>query len=105
MGMPVKLWTASTSLVNGNTTVLETLAATTFQEDVNNTEVPNYPLIWLTQNSLTLSSLPQGSRWILWQNNNPSDQESMVINRDSPGIVLQTEQELQPQLQKPLQAF
>jgi len=105
MGMPVKLWTASTNLVKGNTTVLETLAATTFQEDSNTTEAPNYPLIWLTQNPLTLSSLPQGSRWILWQNNNSSDQKSVVVNRDYPGIVLQSEQALQPQLQKPLQAF
>ncbi|BBD60002.1 hypothetical protein NIES2109_27950 [Nostoc sp. HK-01] len=105
MGMPVKLWTASTSLVKGNTTVLETLAATTFSEDANTTEVPNYPLIWLTQNSLTLSSLPQGSRWILWQNNNSSDQTSVLVNRDCPGVVVQSEQALQTQLQKPIQAL
>ncbi|MBD2453429.1 DUF58 domain-containing protein [Nostoc sp. FACHB-87] len=113
MGMPVKLWTAGTNLVKGDACgkssglriVLETLAAATSQEDINATETPNNPLIWLTQNSLTLSSLPQGSRWILWQNNNSSDQASTVVNRDCPGIVVQSEQALQPQLQKPLQAF
>ncbi|AFY45689.1 DUF58 domain-containing protein [Nostoc sp. PCC 7107] len=105
MGMPVKLWTASTGLVKGNTTVLETLAATTFSEDISNQEAPNNPLIWLTQNSLTLSSLPQGSRWILWQNSNSSDQASVVVNRDRPGVVVQSEQALQTQLQKPVQAL
>ncbi|MBE9007567.1 DUF58 domain-containing protein [Fortiea sp. LEGE XX443] len=105
MGIPVQLWTASTALVKGDTTVLETLAATTSQEDAETTEAPNYPLIWLTQNSLTLSSLPPGSRWVLWQSNNFSEQASVVVNRDYPGIVLQSEQELQTQLQKPLQAL
>ncbi|BAY15925.1 hypothetical protein NIES21_17460 [Anabaenopsis circularis NIES-21] len=105
MGMPVKLWTTSTSLVQGNTTVLETLAAITSQEDIRTTEAPNNPLIWLTQNPLTLSSLPQGSRWILWQNNNSSDQASVVVNRDCPGVVVQSEQALQTQLQKPIQAL
>ncbi|MBE9208664.1 DUF58 domain-containing protein [Nostoc sp. LEGE 06077] len=105
MGMPVKLWTASTSLVQGNTTVLETLAATTFSEDIRTTEAPNNPLIWLTQNPLTLYSLPQGSRWVLWQNSNSSDQASVVVNRDCPGVVVQSEQALQTQLQKPVQAL
>lgn len=105
MGMPVQLWTASTGLVKGDRIALETLAATKFQEDASTKEEHSYPLIWLTQNPLTLSSLPQGSRWVLWENSNSSEQKSLVINQDYPGIVVQSEQVLQPQLQKPLQAF
>jgi uncharacterized protein (DUF58 family) len=103
MGMPVQLWTAATGLVKGDRIVLETLAATTFQEDASTREEHNYPLIWLTQNPITLSSLPQGSRWVLWENSNLSEQKSVVVNREYPGIVVQGEQPLQPQLQKPLQ--
>jgi len=105
MGMPVQLWTASTGLVKGDRIVLETLAATTFQEDASVREEHSYPLIWLTQNPLTLSSLPQGSRWVLWENKSSLDQKSVVVNQDYPGIVVQSEQELQPQLQKQLQAI
>ncbi|MBD2441559.1 DUF58 domain-containing protein [Nostoc sp. FACHB-110] len=105
IGIPVQLWTASTGLVKGDRVVLEILAATTFQEEASPQEKQNYPLIWLTQNFLTLSSLPQGSRWILWENNNLAEQKSGVVNRDYPGIVVQSESELQSQLQKPLQAL
>jgi uncharacterized protein (DUF58 family) len=96
----VQLWTALTGLVKG-IPVLETLAATTPSEDVTSDYPPNYPLIWLTQNPLTLSSLPIGSRWLLWYNDS-LPQEQVVVNRDAPGILLDSHQPLQPQLQKPL---
>lgn len=102
IGIPVQLWTAATGLVKGDRLVLETLAATISQEDISTQPEPSYPLIWLTQNPLTLSSLPQGSRWVLWENSSVSEQKSAVVNRDYPGIVVQSEQELQTQLQKPL---
>ncbi|AFY36379.1 protein of unknown function DUF58 [Calothrix sp. PCC 7507] len=95
--MQVQIWTASTGLVKGDRLVKETLAATTIKEDTNTALPGNYPLIWLTQNPLSLSSLPLGSRWVLWQNEEPA-----IVNWEYPGIILSTGQELQPQLQKPL---
>lgn len=97
----VQLWTALTGLVKGERVVLETLAATTALEDACNVQPDSDPLIWLTQNELTLSSLPKGSRWMLWQNVS-STKEQVVVNKDYPGILLDSQQPLQPQLQKPL---
>lgn len=98
--MQVQLWTATTGLVKGKCLVLETLAATTAGEDTTSLHhPPSYPLIWLTQNPLTLSSLPSGSRWVLWHNVS-LPHEQVIVNRDSPGIVLDSQQPLQAQLQK-----
>ncbi|MBE9199207.1 MULTISPECIES: DUF58 domain-containing protein [unclassified Nodularia (in: cyanobacteria)] len=96
--MQVQLWTASTGLVQGERVVLETLAATRYQEEISTSDQSN-ALIWLTQNPLSLTSLPKGSRWVLWQNLTSPD-EAAVVNWDHPGIVVQNEQDLQPQLQK-----
>jgi uncharacterized protein (DUF58 family) len=99
--LQVQLWTASTDLIKGDRFVLETLAATTALEDASSVVPKSYPLIWLTQNPLSLSTLPQGSRWVLWPNiSSPVEQE--VINWEHPGIVLQSDRPLQPQLQKTL---
>ncbi|MBD2388354.1 DUF58 domain-containing protein [Cylindrospermum sp. FACHB-282] len=101
--LQVQLWTASTGLVKGERNVLETLAATTTLED--DSAVPEtYPLIWLTQNPLRISSLPLGSRWVLWENHSAPPAQ-LVINKDYPGIILQTEQGLQPQLQQSLRSY
>jgi uncharacterized protein (DUF58 family) len=97
--MQVQLWTASTGLVKGDRVMMETLAATNFSEDATNPLPTSYPLIWLTQNPLTLSSLPDGSRWVSWQSLQ-APQEQAVVNRDCPGIVLQSEQKLETQLQQ-----
>ncbi|MEH2023446.1 DUF58 domain-containing protein [Nostoc sp.] len=99
--LQVQLWTASTSLIKGERFVLETLAATTAVEDASSVVPKSYPLIWLTQNPLSLATLPQGSRWVLWPNTS-SAAEPEVINREHPGIVLQSDGPLQPQLQKTL---
>lgn len=97
--MQVQLWTASTGLVKGDRLVKETLAATTAQQETTIPVPENYPLIWLTQNPLSLSGLPVGSRWVLWQN--ISSPAPGVINRDYPGVILQPEQALERQLQQP----
>jgi uncharacterized protein (DUF58 family) len=97
----VTFWTALTGLVTGHRVVLETLAATLAGEDATHFHPSNHPLIWLTQNPLTLSSLPSGSRWLLWQNTS-SSQEQVVVNKNSPGLLLDAQQPLQLQLQKPL---
>lgn len=94
--MQVKLWTALTGLVQGEQVVLEALAATNIGEEASS--MPTCPLLWLSQNPLSLNTLPTGSRWILWQ----SSQPEMVVNQDYPGLVIQTEQPLQLQLQKPI---
>ncbi|GAB1539385.1 DUF58 domain-containing protein [Scytonema sp. NUACC21] len=98
--MQLALWTASTGLIRGQRVVQETLAAIASNEDAS-TLRPNSPLIWLTQNPLTLSSLPSGSRWVLWQDTS-APHEQVVVNRDYPGIVLDAQQPLQPQLQQRL---
>jgi uncharacterized protein (DUF58 family) len=115
--MQVQLWTALTGLVKGECAsrtlrdapegsrarrdrlILETLAATTAGEDAASVHLPSYPLIWLTQNPLTLSSLPSGSRWLLWHNVS-LPYEQVIVNRDYAGILLDSQQPLQPQLQK-----
>lgn len=99
--LEVQLWTASTNLIKGDRFVLETLAATAALEDVSSVVPKSYPLIWLTQNPLSLATLPQGSRWVLWPNIS-SAAEPEVINWEHLGIVLQSDRPLQPQLQKTL---
>jgi uncharacterized protein (DUF58 family) len=102
--LEVQLWTASTSLVKGDRFVLETLAATTSLEDANSEIPKSYPLIWLTQNPLSLTTLPQGSRWVLWPNIS-SSAEPEVINWEHPGMIVQCDRLLQPQLQKTLNSY
>ncbi|NJN32233.1 MAG: DUF58 domain-containing protein [Synechococcales cyanobacterium RM1_1_8] len=73
----VQIWTATHGLVQGETTVLETLAAvqiTPGQIASGQTAVksqierPRSPHIWLTANAASLATLPPGSTWILWPN-------------------------------------
>jgi len=59
----VKLWTGGTGLVQGEHVVLEALAATEAGEELSASAPLKYPLIWLSQNPLSLSTLPSGSRW------------------------------------------
>ena len=99
--LEVQLWTASTNLIKGDRFVLETLAATAALEDASSVVPKSYPLIWLTQNPLSLATLTQGSRWVLWPNISLAA-EPEVINWEHPGIVLQSDGSLQPQLQKTL---
>ncbi|MEH2195935.1 MAG: DUF58 domain-containing protein [Nostoc sp.] len=102
--LQVQLWTASTDLIKGDRFVLETLAATTNTEDASSVVPKSHPLIWLTQNPLSVATLPQGSRWVLWPNiSSPVEQE--IINRDHPGIFVQSDRALQPQLQKTLHSY
>jgi len=98
--MNVQLWTSATGLVKGeNRRILEALAATSPLEDAVTTEVPKIPLIWLTENPTTLASLPNGSRWALWQNP-ASSQSRQIISKDAPGLIINQEEQLQIQLQK-----
>lgn len=99
--MQVQLWTASTGVISRKRDVLEALAAINPQDEVIKPQPTDKPLIWLTQNPATFSSLPYSSRWMLWQNISSSRPQA-VINRDTPGIVIDSEQPLQSLLQQPL---
>ncbi|HIK28553.1 MAG: DUF58 domain-containing protein [Oscillatoriaceae bacterium SKW80] len=96
----VKLWTAQTGLVCGNRVVLETLAATNPGEDTIG-ERPSQPLIWLTQNPVSLNTLPSGSRWVLWPPTT-TETEKIIVSRDKPGFEIQPDKPLEFQLQSPL---
>ncbi|ERT06517.1 hypothetical protein M595_3533 [Lyngbya aestuarii BL J] len=96
----VKLWTAKTGLVQGNRAVLSTLAAVMAEEAMGE-NLPNKPLIWLTQNSQSIVSLPSGSRWVLW-----SDDDHLRSTKTAQfselGLQIFPEQPLQLQLQSAL---
>lgn len=102
--LQVQIWTASTGLLKGDRAVLETLAATKCLEEPTHPEPTTSPWIWLTQNTNSLSSLPQGSRWVLWQDVS-SLKEQVIINKDYPGIIIDKEKPLQLQLQQPLHSL
>lgn len=96
----VKLWTGLTGLVQGDRLVLETLAANEPGEATAN-NLPSNPLLWLSQNPISLNTLPSGSRWLLWSHVS-SFEPKILVNQNYPGFVVQTEQPLQLQLQQPL---
>jgi uncharacterized protein (DUF58 family) len=92
--MNVKLWTAYTGLIQGYQVVLEALAGTTFGEPARN--LPNVPLILLTQNSDRLNRLPVGSRWVFW----PPEDGSGSIKQDFKGLEIQGDRPLELELQQ-----
>ena len=98
----VKLWTAGTGLVSGNRVVLETLAAVNAGEDAVENR-PKLPLIWLTQNSATLSTLSLGSRWVLWPLATAETGGKMLVKHELPGLEIRSDRPLELQLQAPLE--
>ncbi|XZN88891.1 MAG: DUF58 domain-containing protein [Microcoleus sp.] len=98
----VKLWTTGTGIVSGNRVVLETLAAVNAGEDVVQNR-PKLPLIWLTQNSASLSTLTQGSRWVLWPRPSKEIGEKILVKNDFPGLEIRSDRPLEIQLQSPLE--
>lgn len=97
-----KLWTPKTGLLHGNQVVLEVLAATNAGEDGSAGAPPYIPLIWLTQNPVSFDSLPPGSRGVLWPSNLVEGDSAKPVNRTHLGIVIDSEEPLQRQLQQPL---
>jgi uncharacterized protein (DUF58 family) len=100
--MNVRLWTPRTGLLYGNQIVLEALAATNAGEDAGAGDPPYMPLIWLTQNSVSLDSLPPDSRWVLWSSTSPDTDSAKSVKPSNFGIVIDPAQPLQSQLQQPL---
>jgi len=97
----VRLWTASTGLLLGNQVVLEALANVQAGEEVTAGDPPKLPQIWLTQNAMSLDTLPVGSRWVLWVPP-ASTEPAKTMGRSLPGMVIDPEQPLQLQLQQSL---
>jgi uncharacterized protein (DUF58 family) len=127
----VKLWTAGTGFLQGDTQVLEALAATYAGEEAR-TDTPSplkafasnsagntSPLIWLSQNPISVDSLPSGSRWLLWlpvpnaieSSGSGAENQSKVMNHEATqfprsgnrsGLMIYPDQPLQSQLQMPL---
>lgn len=102
----VKLWTAGTGIVSGNRVVLETLAAVNAGEDVVEKR-PKLPIIWLTQydikESANLSTLTQGSRWVLWPSPHGEISGKILVKSDFLGIEIRSDRPLEMQLQSPLE--
>jgi uncharacterized protein (DUF58 family) len=96
----VKLWTASTGLIQGNAVVLETLAGVSAGESPLTNALPKQPVIWLTQNPSSISALPLGSRWLLWEQDR--EQEGDRPSPQSPGNRIHNRQPLQQQLESAL---
>lgn len=87
----VRVWTAGSGVIEGEQTVLETLAAIAPGEAAQTDYLPTSPVVWLTQNPLSLNTLPAGSRWLLW---NAPPKEPIT----PPGLVMQPERALHHQL-------
>lgn len=75
--LEAQLWTPSTGIVRGRRAILETLAAVN-PGDRPDPEYPEYttppdtPLLWLTAKPESLTTLPLGSRWLLWGDRPPA---------------------------------
>lgn len=95
--LDVKLWTAETGIIRGSKVALETLAGIEFDTGINNYELPNSPVIWLSYNAQSLNDLPEGSRYFLF---NPEANKSS--NLSLLGITYSTQEALENQLQKPI---
>ncbi len=88
--LTIRLWTAGTGLIQGQA-VLETLAEIQANGASRSYSLPDATIIWLTQNPNSLSTLPNGSRWVLWADKSPTSTH--------PGIVVGKTRSLQAQLQ------
>lgn len=93
-----KLWTAGTGVIQGNRSVLETLAAIMPEEKDTHSFFPKSPMIWLTQTPQTLEMLPNGSRWLLFSEAN--SELKMIPISNFRGMMINEESTLQTQLQQ-----
>ena len=95
----VRFWSATTGLLQGHQVVLEALAGVSCGETDATASVPSTSSIWLTQNPDTISTLPSGSRWLLWQLPQNTSRPKTPRNYNFPGIIVDGERPLQTQLQ------
>lgn len=105
--LSVSLWTAGSDRIRGDQRVLEILAGIQPQE-AQMADRPRSSLLWLTQTPVGLATLPAGSRWLLWRSSSPQTSSSQEPVENSiensistiPGLVIQPDRPLQPQLQQ-----
>lgn len=94
--MPVQIWSGETGLVQGDRSVLEVLADLQPQSAAPQEPLPDRALLWLTTNPQSLTTLPDGSRWLLWPSARaPLPPQSHLF----PGLILQGADPLEQQLQ------
>lgn len=97
--LDLHFWSAATGLITGYQVVLEALAGITFGETQTAELPPSQPLIWLTQNRDRLHTLPDGSRYLLWQVSHPEPRQNIPLNSQFQGIEITPDLPLQQQLQ------
>lgn len=95
----VQLWTAANGLVCGNLVVLETLAGVKFGEEAMAEHLPERSLVWLTQNPVSLNSIPPGSRWLLWLDESVFPVPETPRLQNCSGLEISCDLPLQLQLQ------
>ncbi|MGD1698656.1 DUF58 domain-containing protein [Dapis sp. BLCC M229] len=100
----VQLWTAATGLVHGNLAVLQTLAGVNFGEEVLAGKPPERSLLWLTENSLSLTTLPPGSRWLLWLDESVASAAEIPKLQHCSGLEISSNQPLEFQLQSQIKS-
>ena len=93
--LEVRLWSADKGLVRGNQVVLETLAGVDFGVNTHH-EIPELPLIWLSQNPDSISKLPLTSRYLMFLSPHEKIKASNIF-----GLIYDEEITLQSLLQKP----
>ncbi|NEP00314.1 MAG: DUF58 domain-containing protein [Symploca sp. SIO2E9] len=96
----VKLWTPRTGLLHRNQLVLEALAVACAGEELSAAVPSHQPLIWLTQNSVSIHSLPMGSRWVLWSSTKLKNELATSVKGNHAGITINVARSLQSQLQQ-----
>ncbi len=99
----VQLWTAASGLQQGQQRVLEVLAQVQPQETVLS-PLPSAPVVWLSQQPQSLETLPPRSCWVLWPDpvGSVASRSHLLGHSPLPGLAIQADQPLQPQLQSPL---
>lgn len=97
----MQVWTGQAGVQTVRPAILEILAQVQAGE-VAVVPLPQSPVIWLTQDPASVSDLPPGSCYLLWSARDTPSQTSSPGKHNSPGLVIQFDQPLQPQLQQPI---
>lgn len=92
--LEVKVWIGDMGLIHGRKVTLEALAGVDYGGKVT-ADIPTLPLIWVSNKSQFLNSLPSGSRYFCLG-------EDIIVNSSLKGIVYHSENNLLSQLQHPL---
>jgi uncharacterized protein (DUF58 family) len=98
----VPVWIGQAGLQTSRSAILETLAQVQVGE-VTIAPRPLLPMIWLTADPASLSTLPPGSCWLLWSIQGLAGSETIQsVATKMPGLLIQPDQPLPQQLQQSL---